>query len=290
MRLLLCLLLACASAFGQSFTFRTITFEGAPQYTQADLLSMCGLVPGKTLSQAELDIALHKLDDTGLFTSIDYKSEGPALHIKLVPEAGHQARTLHFNNFVFDTPAELDTKLRARVPLFTGTVPVVGDLQAKIERALESILKDEGITATVASLGSASGTLDYSITSPPVVVGKVSVTGVDFGLSPNLTAIRGRFQGQEYLEGTSGESLRSNLLDAYQDLGFVDFSSAPVTHEKPVVMPARITVDLTGSATPGALYHVANVALPPVAPGVSAAELAAAVSSSQAHVPQGLRL
>ena len=166
MRTLLVLLLFCLSAAGQSFTFRTIRFEGAPQYTSAQLLSMAGLELGKTISQAELTAALEKLDATGLFSSIDYKTAGPALNIVLVPMAARQARPPHFNNFVFDTPAGLDAKLRARVPLFTGSIPINGDLQAKVERALEAILKDEGVTATVTSIGTATGVLDYSIASP----------------------------------------------------------------------------------------------------------------------------
>lgn len=272
--LLAVLLICCGSVLAQTFVVKTITFEGAPQYASAELMRISGLALGSTYRQADLEAALGRLDASGLFASINYKTDGTALHIVLEPMAGTKAREIKFANFVMATPDELMRELKVKLPLFTGTVPVNGDLQQQIERGLEAILKERGVDARVTSIGSQGGMLDYMISSPQVVVGHVLVGGVDFNRSPSLAAVRTRFEGQEYVEGISGEALRSNLEDAYGDLGFVDFNAGPILHGPPAMGAARIIVDLTGTAQVGPLYTVGKLGLPAVAPGVSADEIA----------------
>ena len=266
--------LFCGILAAQTFTPRSITFTGAPAYSSAELLKMSGLTPGQAMTQAEIEAALHKLDDTGLFSNINYKLENGALRIVLEPMGKEQTRTIVYTNFVLDTPAELNAALQAKLPLFNGSVPVNGEMQAGVERALEAYLEEKHqVHATVTSLGDGSDHLNYSIASPQVLVGKVMVVGADLEAEKNLQAVRDRVQGSEYLAGTSGDALTTNLGDAYQDLGYVDFTMSAVTHGAPVVTAKTITVDLLATAQPGALYHTDRVDLPVGVDGVAPAEL-----------------
>ena len=273
---LACLLFCCASLAAQTFTFKSITFDGAPQYTPAELLTMSGLATGKSYTDADLKTALHKLDDTGLFSRINYKTEGSVLHILLEPMDAGATRTVHYANFVMATPAELNTEIHQRLPAFTGRIPATGDLEQKVGQALEAILRQRGIAATVTSIGNENGSVDYSIAKPPVVVGKIAVQGIDLGSDPKLGAIRDRIVGSEYVDGASTDALKVNLVDAYHDLGYPDFTIGTLTHSPPAVTAERITVDLTGTAEPGALYTIAKVTLPKLQPRITDEELAKA--------------
>ena len=268
-------LLVCGMALGQSYPIKTIVFEGAPQYTPADLLTMSGLKATGTMTKAEMEDGVNKLDASGLFSDVHYQTAGPVLHIVLVPMAGAGVgRTVNYVNFVMFTPEELDAKVRARVPLYRGTIPVNGSMQEDVARALEAVLAERGIAGSkvmsIAAMG--GGVLNYSIEQPAVVVKAVEL-GVDLGTVPELAAVQARYVGQEYREGQTGAALVLNLTDAYHDLGYVDFSMGPVTHGPPALGSDRIGVTLVGTAKPGPLYHVSRVDLPVGVAGVSVGDL-----------------
>ena len=151
---------------------------------------------------------------------------------------------------------------------FNGTIPVAGGMQAAVEAALVAILKQRAIDATVTSIGG-NGALNYSIVTPRVLVGTVTLQGVNFAADPSLAAIRKRAAGSEFIDPFSATGLRENVQDAYRDLGYVDVAVTPITTGTPIIAPDRITVDLTGSAQPGPLYTVSHVtpsARPPASP------------------------
>ena len=242
MKLILGVLLLCfawmasaQSASTQIYSFKSVFFDGAPQYTAAELMTMSGLVTGKPMTEGDLQAALKRLDDTGLFARLNYKTEGSNLRITLEPMAASDVRTVHYTNFVFYTPDELTAKVHALLPAFTGTVPGTGELEEQVRRALETVLKQRGIVATVTSLPGKDGKQDYSIAAPPVVVGKLVMTGIDMESDRRLKGIRDRAAGAEYVEGVSGDALRSSLTDACQDLGFVDCVVGPLAHGPPQV-------------------------------------------------------
>ena len=78
----LCLLVvSVCAADAQSVTPKTITFNGAPQYAQADLLAVSGMTPGKPVTSAEIEAAMHRLDDTGLFADMRFGVTNDALRV-----------------------------------------------------------------------------------------------------------------------------------------------------------------------------------------------------------------
>ena len=63
----LCLLAPCAWLHCQTGILPAVTFTGAPEYSQAELLAFSGLKPGKSSSQQQMDDAAQRLSYTGLF-------------------------------------------------------------------------------------------------------------------------------------------------------------------------------------------------------------------------------
>jgi outer membrane protein assembly factor BamA len=274
--LVLLLVSLAGKAYAQSFTPHSIVFDGAPQYEQKEMLAVSGLAANKPLTQAELDAVTQRLGDTGLFAGISFSTSGTTLKFALEPTPKSEMRKVVFTNFVLFTPEELKQKLAARVPLFHGEVPVTGSFQEAVQHGLEALLKERGVEATVSSIGGPGGTLDFSIATPPVVVSSLAIAGVDFDGTPALAKIRDRVLNTDYVEGTSGDTLRSTLVDAYLDLGYVDAAITPIGRGEATVSADKIGVPLTGTAAPGALYHVAKLVLPQPVPGVPESEIAAA--------------
>ena len=279
MRVLYGFLLGLGSAVpgvAQSFTPSNIVFEGAPEYRQEQLLAAAGLSLGKPVTQAQLDEATQRLGDQGLFSSVDYQTLGPILTFSLKPVDAAQMQTVEFANFPMFQPADLLAGVEKRVPLFNGKVPLASPIQQRVERALESMLKDQGITARVNSIRTQGGKLDYSIASPPVKVSALDIGGADWNQMPALKEVRDRVVGSDYTGEFSGEGLRTNLLDAYRDMGYMDAAVTDVAHGSAQVEADRIAVPIVAKADPGPVYTVTRLELPRTVAGINPEEIAAA--------------
>jgi outer membrane protein assembly factor BamA len=263
-RLALALLLFCTAALtAQSIVAKNILFTGAPQYQPAELLKLSGLTPGARLTQPEIEAAMNKLDSSGLFAGIEFKTSGDTLTFLLEPRAKTQSEQAIYGNFVWYTPEQLNALVHDRVPLFNGTVPADGELAQQVQHALEAILKEQhGIDATVTSRGIAGGRIEYSITTPKVVVGELHIANVDFASDPQLTYVQAGISGSEYLNGITAKQVQGNVGAALEELGYLDQTVGPITLAEPKADRLRIVVDLNGTAVPGAKYTVSRVTFP----------------------------
>lgn len=259
------LLLAGTLAAAQSIVPRTIVFEGAPQFPQADLLKLSGLAPGTKLTQPEIEAAMNRLADSGLFTGVNFKTSNDTLTFTLEPSAHAQTQRVAYTNFVWYTPEQLNAEVHTRVPLFTGNVPADGNVAEAVKVALVAILKEEqGLTATVEAQAVSGGRLDYTITTPRVVVGELHIQNVDFDSDPGLANVRNGIGNSEFIDGITQKSVTGNLASALEELGYLDQSIGPITLANPRLSGdrRRVIVNLNGTATPGPLYKVATITFP----------------------------
>ncbi len=278
MRKLLLLLLLATPLAAQTIAPSTIIFTGASNLPSPALLALSGLHPGATLTQPDIEAAMNRMADTGLFSAIRFTTTPGTLHFELTPQDATHMRPVAFTNFPWYTAPQLLAALHAQQPLFNGTVPIEGDFAAQVATALQAILKqNQSLDVKVSSIGHLDGTLDYSITSPPVVVGQLLVEDARFDSAPALADIRTRVAGQPYVTGISEEALRKNLADAYLDLGYLDQRIDPLAHAAPRTGSSAILVDLTGTAHPGEQYKVSRLELPKPTGAVSEAEIDRAI-------------
>ena len=263
---LACLLFSAAIALptasvAQTVIAKSITFTGATQ-SQSELLSLSGLVPGKTYSKDDLEAAAGRLDASGLFGSVQYQVNSGILTFALEPFAKAQMEAVQYVNFPWFTPEELTAAVHARLPLFTGTLPGVGDLKDQVAQALTALVKERGVNAIIESQGIAGGKLEYRIVSPPVQVTALEIQNIRWESDPVLHSVHDAMINIEYLEGISQRSVRDNLYGALQELGFLDAIVGPVGHAPPTVEAGHISVVMTGNASPNARYKIVSVVLP----------------------------
>src|SRR6202012_328176 len=122
-RSLLFLVTLSATLHAQSYSPKEIRFEGAKAYAPADLLATAGLKQGAAVSVKEIEAAMQRLADTGLFSDPRYAVNSQALTLTLTPIDPKQTLPVRYVNFVWWQPGELTSLVHARVPLFHGTVP-----------------------------------------------------------------------------------------------------------------------------------------------------------------------
>ena len=262
-----------AVAFAQTMVAKTINFTGAPQ-PQAELLTLSGLTPGKALTKDEIEAAAHRLDDSGLFASVQYSNAAGVLTFTLEPSAKAQMQVVQYGNFVWYTQAELNDAVHAKLPLFTGSVPANGELKDQVAQTLATLLKERGIDAKVESQEALGGRLEYRIATPPVVVVDMQIQNVDWKSDPVLSSVRQAQVGIDYLEGITQKGVHENLAYALKELGYLDENVGQIGHAEPKLEAGRIGVVMTGAAEPGARYTIARVNLPAPVGTVSATELA----------------
>jgi outer membrane protein assembly factor BamA len=154
------------------FVAKTVVFDGTTPYSQADLEAAAGLKPGDSFTQDSLQKTAQTLQDTGAFASVQAGVDGApqamTVTFKVQARAASQMLTVSFVNFPWP-PAEVTSELHKRVPLFNGTLPEAGSLQATAIDALEKMLAEKQIHTSIATKvieatsGQAGRTLEIKI-------------------------------------------------------------------------------------------------------------------------------
>src|SRR5215469_10907828 len=124
-----------------------VRFQGAPQYTQEELLAAAGLKPGTRLNSAQVKAHARQLNDTGLFKEVKFTSDSKGLLFTLTPAS--QLFPLHLDNVPLTPGKEMDATLHERFPLYHRLLPASGSMVDGICRTFEEMLAAKGAKVTV---------------------------------------------------------------------------------------------------------------------------------------------
>jgi outer membrane protein assembly factor BamA len=253
----------------QSYSPKEIRFEGANMYASADLLATAGLKSGGTVSVKDIEAAMQRLADTGLFSDTRYAVNSQALTLTLTPIDAKQVVAIRYANFMWWRPEELTPLVHARVPLFQGKVPLNGNLIDSVKQALVSLLAEKGIAAKVDSMSSTVGgaAIAITISDPQIKVGEVRLNGASPAESAELAKIRGVLSGDDFDEFATLRALVNETKQVYQDEGYLDIAVDSVAHAAPRADGAsHFLVDLSATIHGDELFHVASAEIHGAAP------------------------
>ncbi|MGA3161852.1 MAG: hypothetical protein ABSC77_11605 [Terracidiphilus sp.] len=266
--LLLTVLVLASSlpAAAQKFQPRTIQFKGAPEYSDEELLAAAGLKKGAELTSSEVKIHGQQLQDTGLFESFSYASNGVDLVYTLVPASN--LYPVRLENLPLTPGKELDAALRSRVPLYRGKVPYEAGLTEQVRQALEEMLAAKGIKTTVTATPYTDEKLvqvtamSYAATDLRVQVGEIHLEGVSPEMQDKAKSVADRAMKSNYnTENTAGNIERAFAL-LYADEGFPVVkvhalqSGNPVAGGKAIYVPFNVTLE------EGRHYKLGSIHLP----------------------------
>ncbi|MCA1816406.1 MAG: hypothetical protein LC746_08390 [Acidobacteria bacterium] len=137
-----------------------IEVVGLKRLKEDEVVAASGLQAGQTLGVDDFDAAAQKLLSSGLVTKVGYKLRergGEATVVFEVTEAERGSNMpVVFDNFVWFTPEEIAAAVKREVPAFDGTAADSSLVIEGIKRALEGLLRERKIAATVEYMASSN--------------------------------------------------------------------------------------------------------------------------------------
>jgi len=271
------LFLTCFSALAQTYTPKEIRFEGAEGTDSAELLRAADLKPGATISVAQIEAAMQRLGDTGMFSDIRYSVDSRALVFKLTPVVAAAALPVRYANFVWWQPAELERLVEAKVPIFHGSLPLRGNLTDQVEAALVDLLREKGIAATITTLESRDtphGPITSTalmITQPQISLGEIRLQGALPAVQPKFEERKLMLSDEDFDLVASSDAIQRSVADVYQNAGYLDIATDPPAFSAPRPDPRaklspRYLVDATAIIHPGEVYRISRIDLPSASP------------------------
>jgi outer membrane protein assembly factor BamA len=245
---------------------QAIRFQGAPQYTQEELVAGAGLEPGVRLTAAEVKARAKQLNDTGMFAVVKFSSDSKGLLFSLTPTT--QLFPMHLDNLPLKPGKELDEKLHESFPLYQGLLPASGTMVAGICRTFEEMLAAQSVKATVnAALTSGLGpqkitAINFAITSPEVRIGPLRLTGVSAAMQAKANGLVDSQTGNEFDTENSAIGIEHAFEDLYQDQGYAAVQVDVRQIDPPIVSDQAVAIPFAVAIREGGIYKLGSINYP----------------------------
>ena len=243
-----------------------IRFQGAPQYTQQDLLAAAGLKPDVRLNSIEVKAHAKQLNETGLFDEVRFTSSGKSVLFTLKPTS--QLFPMHLENLPLSPGKELDAKLHERFPLYRSLLPASGTMVEGICQAFDEMLAAKGIKATVkATLTSGLGpqkltAMNFAIVSPAVHIGRIQLVGVSPAMQAKASLLASGQNGNGFDTENTAIGLRHIFDDFYQDQGYAAVRVDVAQSDPLAVSDQSVEIPYTVTIEEGGIYKLGTIDFP----------------------------
>jgi outer membrane protein insertion porin family len=247
---------------------KAIRFQGAPQYTQQELLAAAGLKPDARLNSREVKAHAKMLSDTGLFDAVKFTNDSKTLLFTLTPSS--RLFPVHLENVPLTPGKELDAKLHERFPLYRGVLPASGSMLEGIRQTFEEMLAAKNVKATVnavltGGLGPQKLTaMNFTVVTPAIHIGQIQLAGVSSTMQAKASLLVSGQAGNSFDTENTAAGLQHVFEDLYQDQGYaavkVDVVQADplVASDQSVEIPYTVTIKEGGIYKLGTINYSAN--------------------------------
>jgi outer membrane protein insertion porin family len=245
---------------------QAIRFQGAPQYTQQELLAAAGLKLDARLNSREVKAHAKQLNDTGLFAEVKFTSDSKTLLFTLTPSS--QLFPMHLENVPLTPGKELDAKLHERFPLYRGLLPASGSMLEGICQTFEEMLAAKSVKATVkAALTSGLGpqkltAMKFTVVSPAVHIGRIQLVGISSALQARAILLASGQTGNDFDTENTAIGLQRIFEDLYQDQGYAAVQVDVARVDPPIVSDRSIDIPYTVAIKEGGIYKLGTIDIP----------------------------
>jgi len=249
-----------------AFKLISVQVTGADRYKPTQIVAASGLEIGQTVSEDDFKRAVQRLGETGAFTqtaySFQYSAEGTKLALQISENA--QLVPVRFDNLVWFSDHELLEKLRDRVPLFQGSLPLSGNLLDQVSEALQGLFDERNVQGKVdylrtARKGGPIESITFNVTGPTIKIRNTDFPGAALAELPLLQAASKKLAGQDYLRSILRIQEEKDFVPVYRARGYLkaafEDAQAKVLEEG----PQETIVDVAFPVNPGLQYKVADV-------------------------------
>ena len=244
----------------------TIRFQGAPQYSQQELLAAAGLKADTRVNPREVKARAKQLSNTGYFEEVKSGSDSKGLLFTLKPSS--QLFPMHLENVPLTPGKELDAKLHERFALYRGTLPNGGSVVEGICRTLEEMLAAKNVKATIkATLTSDLGpqkitAMNFAVVSPAVHIGQIQLGGVSAAMQAKASLLVSGQTGHDFDTENTTAGLERAFKELYQDQGYAAVQVNVAQADALVVTDQSVDVPYTVTIKEGGIYKIGRIDLP----------------------------
>ena len=230
---LLALLLPTPFLAQDAFPLRAVEFEGNDHFADEHLMPVTGLELGQAVTKKDFEIALRRLNETGVFEGLRYRFEpqGDGYKLTIAVQEVPEIFPVRFDGF--EVPAEsVEEVLRERLPLFIGLVPAGGPAVRVMVNVLQRWWAERGgEEEVVADLVPTAESGFEMLVGPEQETNNIAfvrfdntgdVDGLELQRVFSQSAI-----GEPYSEARLKELLRYNARPFYTELGYMNVSFCP---------------------------------------------------------------
>ena len=257
------------------FTLTSIEVTGNKHYTRDQVVPVTGLHIGQSVSDDGETInenifrkATDAVGKTGAFSDVSYRYEYSVKGTKFELQVRESDKFLaaQFDNFVWFSDSELTSRLRERVPLFDGALPISGTMADQVAHVLEAMLSERNLPGTIEyiptaqKMGGPIGAITYRISNVTIHIANVDFPGAETAESTLLQSASKPLRGQEYSRSMFRAQDRFNFQPIYLARGYlkVEFSDSQ-TKLSARGDASESLVDVTIAVAPGRQYKVAGI-------------------------------
>jgi outer membrane protein assembly factor BamA len=245
---------------------KAVHFQGAPQYTQLELLAAAGLKPDARLKLRDVKPHAKQLTDTGFFEEVKTTSDIKTVLFTLTPSS--QLYPMHLENVPLTPGKELEARLHERFPLYRGLLPAGGTVVDGICQTLEEMLAAKSVKATVkAALTSGLGpqkltAINFTVVAPAVHIGRIQLAGVSGAMQAKASLLASSQTGNDFDTENTAIGLHRAIEELYQDQGYAAVA-VDVAQMDPIA-GSNQSVDIPFSLTikEGGIYKLGAIDLP----------------------------
>jgi outer membrane protein assembly factor BamA len=245
---------------------KAIRFQGAPQYTQQELLAAAGLKVDTRLNPRDVKAHAKLLNDTGLFEEVKFTSDSKTVLFTLRPAS--QLFPMHLENVPLTPGKELDVRLHERFLLYRGLLPASGSMLEGICQTLEEMLATKNVKATVkAALTSGLGpqkltAMNFTVVSPAVHIGRIQLAGISPAMQAKAGLLASGQTGNDFDTENTAIGLQRAFADLYQDQGYAAVQVEVAQTDPPIVSDQSVDIPYTVTIKEGGIYKLGTIDFP----------------------------
>ena len=245
---------------------KAIRFQGAPQYTQQELLAAAGLKPDARLNLRDVKAHAKLLNDTGLFEEVKSSADSKGLIFTLTPAS--QLFPMHLENVPLTPGKELDARLHERFPLYRGLLPASSSMLEGICQTIEEMLVAKGVKATVkATLTSGVGpqkltAMNFTVVSPAVHIGRIQLAGISPAMQAKASLLASGQTGNDFDTENTNIGLKRAFEDLYQDQGYAAVQVDVAQTDALIVSDQSADIPYTVTIKEGGIYKLGTIDFP----------------------------
>lgn len=265
----ICVLLLCcgAAAAQQAYPLEAIEIVGAENYSEASIIEASGLEVGASVTPADFERAIARINATGLFDKLEFRyvPEGGGYRVIFTVQELEQLYSIEFRGFD-DTREDLMALLQQEVPVFAERVPGTGPIIDQIGNLLQKRWHSQGHDSQVAGrLEEESEGQLVMLFRPEERLQTISYVAFDGSEVISGFDLQGFFnriaRGEPYSDARLKELLHYNVRPLYEEKGYMGVEFCPCTvADDPNNLGLRVNVPVVE----GDIYRYADVPVPEI--------------------------